>query len=156
MSLSSHNTLTLLSYPGERERETALGRKTCATSPRKKNPEAREQQATANNMMAPRLLLLAALPALVLLLAPRGALAVAKTEEWRDHTLNQAGPACIAEFYRTMQGAYAPRDACAVPVQQAFAGSVEGACPGNMTFVQQCLTVSFTGSAGRSPEIGKA
>lgn len=96
-------------------------------------------------MQHPRLLLLLAALLAPLLLAPHGALAVAqpKTEQWRDHTLNQAGPACIASFYKVMADAFPPRDPCAVPVQQAFAGPNQGACPGNMTFVQECMSVSL-------------
>lgn len=84
----------------------------------------------------------APLAACVLLLLLSCALAAdepKKAETWRDHTLNQAGPSCIAEYYRIAADEFPSGDPCEVPVQQAFAGVDEAACPANMTVVQQCL-----------------
>lgn len=72
---------------------------------------------------------------------PSRALGVAqpKTEQWRDHTLTQSGPSCIAEFYRIVADNYPSGDPCAVLVQQSFAAVNKEACPGDMGAVQRCL-----------------
>jgi hypothetical protein len=81
----------------------------------------------------------AAAAACLVLLVPTALAAEPKAERWRDHTLNQAGPSCIAGFQRVVADNYQRGDPCVSSVQQAFAAVNKEACPSNMTFVQECM-----------------